>query len=109
MPIQGIVVLASLPIPVLAAVFWHARAYSLYRLLGVRAGDLGYLWFAFEIANPDWTRKYPGYVDLFSSLPEDLAAQVLPLRRDIRRAKITIIIYGMVLIVALIFGISFQR
>ena len=36
MSVEGIVVLASLPIPVLAALFMHARVYSLYRLLGER-------------------------------------------------------------------------
>jgi hypothetical protein len=108
MSVVEIVLLASLSIPALAAVFWHARAFSLYRLLGVRAGDLGYFWFAFEIANPDWTRKYPGHADLFSSLPEDLATQVLPFRRDIRRAKMVITIYGMVFIVALI-GLGVRR
>jgi hypothetical protein len=42
MSVEGILVLASLPIPVLAALLWHARVYSPYRLLGERVGNLGY-------------------------------------------------------------------
>jgi hypothetical protein len=34
--------------PVLAALFWHARVYPLYRLLGERVGDLSYYWFCFQ-------------------------------------------------------------
>jgi hypothetical protein len=34
--VKGIVALASLPIPVLAAAFWHIRVYSIYRVIGER-------------------------------------------------------------------------
>jgi hypothetical protein len=48
--IKGI---TSLPVPVLATAFWHARAYSLYRSLGKRVSNLSYPGFAFEIQSPD--------------------------------------------------------
>ena len=43
MSVEGIVALASLPVPVLAVLFWHVRIFSLYRLLGERVGNLGNL------------------------------------------------------------------
>src|SRR5258708_7768798 len=121
MSVEGIVVLASLPILVLAALFWHARVYSLYRLLGERwpeieqqllqglhqpqpvrrvsipkpAGDLSYYWFSFQFQSPWLARQLPGYVDLFSSLPQDLAAQVSTVRRDMKRAQLIVAWLGL--------------
>jgi hypothetical protein len=107
MSVEGIVALASLPITVLAALFWHVRVYSLYRLLGERVGNLSYYWFSFQLQTPQFARMLPGYVDLFSSLPEDLAAQVSIVRRDMKRAQMVIALW-MLLIVTLI-GLSFRR
>jgi hypothetical protein len=107
MSVEGILVLASLPIPVLAALFWHARVYSLYRLLGERVGKLSYYWFSFQFQTPQLARLYPGFVDLFSSLPEDLAAQVVVVRRDMKRAQM-IMAFWMLFIVTLL-GISFRH
>jgi len=107
MSVEGIVALASLPIPVLAVLFWNARVYSLYRLLGERVGNLSYYWFSFQFQTPHLARLFPGYVDLFSSLPEDLAAQVSIVRRDMKRAEM-IMACWMLLIVTLI-GLSFRR
>jgi len=107
MSVEGIVALASLPIPVLAALFWNARVYLLYRLLGERVGNLSYYWFSFQFQTPGLARQFPGFVDLFSSLPEDLAAQVSIVRHDMKRAEM-IMACWMLLIVTLI-GLSFRR
>ena len=107
MSVEGIVALASLPIPVLAALFWNARVYLLYRLLGERVGNFSYYWFSFQFQTPHLARLLPGYGDLFSSLPEDLAAQVSIVRRDMKRAEM-IMACWMLLIVTLI-GLSFRR
>jgi hypothetical protein len=107
MSVEGIVGLASLPIPMLAALFWHARVYSLYRLLGERIGNLSYYWFSFQFQTPHLARLLPGYVDLFSFLPEGLAVHVSIVRRDMKRATM-IVACWMLLIVALI-GLSFRR
>src|SRR5882762_11964879 len=107
MSVEGIVALASLPIPVLAALFWHARVYSLYRLLGERVGNVSYYWFSFQFQTPGLARQFPGFVDLFSSLPEDLAAKVFVVRHDTKRAEMAVALW-MLLIVTLI-GISFRH
>src|SRR5262245_30509248 len=101
MSVEGIFVLASLPIPLLAALFWHARVYSLYRLLGERIGNVSYYWFSFQFQTPGLARQFPGFVDLFRSLPEDLTGQVFVVRRDTRRAEM-ILVFWMLLIVTLI-------
>ena len=107
MSVEGIVLLASLPIPVLAALFWHARVYSLYRLLGERVGNLSYYWFSFELQTPQLAKLLPGYADRFGSLPEGLAAQVTIVRRGMRWAEL-IMACWMLLAVTLI-GLSFRR
>jgi hypothetical protein len=107
MSVEGIVALASLPIAVLAVLFWHARVYSLYRLLGERVGNLSYYWFSFQLANPYWASKFPGYVDIFGSLPNDLAKRVSIVRHEIKLAEL-ITVCWMLLIVTLI-GLSFRR
>ena len=127
MSVEGIVVLASLPIALLAAAFWHVRVYSLYRLLGERwpeieqqllqrrhqpqpvstpkpVGDLSYYWFSFQF-QCDWlARQLPGYVDLFSSLPQDLAAQVSIVRRDMRRAELIVACWGLLFVSMIALG-----
>ena len=107
MSIEGILVLASLPIPVVAVLFWHARVYSLYRLLGERVGNLNYYWFSFQFQTPQLARLFPGYVDIFSSLPEDLAVQVFVVRRDMKRAEMIIAIW--ILLIVTLIGISFRH
>jgi len=99
--------LASLPIPLLVALFWHVRVRSLYRLLGERVGNISYYWFSFQFQTPGFARQFPGFVDLFSSLPEDLAAQVSVVRRDTKRAEM-IMAFWTLLIVTLV-GISFRH
>jgi len=76
-------------------------------LLGERVVNLSYYWFCFQFQNPGIARHFPGFVDLFGSLPEDLAAQVFVVRRDMKRAEM-IIAFWMLLIVTLI-GISFRH
>jgi hypothetical protein len=105
MSVEGILVLASLPIPVLAALLWHARVYSPYRLLGERVGS--YYWFGFQFQTPGIARQFPGFVDLFSSLPEGLAAHVSVVRRDTKRAEIVMVLWT--LFVATLLGISFRH
>src|SRR5712691_6274801 len=107
MSVEGIFVLASLPVPVLAALFWHARVYSLYRLLGERVGNLSYYWFCFQFQTPGIARQFPGFVDLFSSLPEDLAAKVFVVRRDTKRAEIAVAFW--ILLFVTMLGISFRH
>jgi hypothetical protein len=107
MSVAGIVVLVSVLISALVAVFWHARAYSLYRSLGERVGNRSYLWFSFELQNPYMAGQFPGYVDIFQSLPDDLAAQVSIVRRDMKRAELIIVGCWILLVVTLI-GLSFQ-
>jgi hypothetical protein len=118
MSVEGIVVLASLPIPVLAALFWHARVYSLYRLLGERwpeieqqllqgphqpqpvrrvsipkpAGDLSYYWFSFQFQSP-WLRIW--------------AAQVSIVRRDLKRAQLIVACWGLLFVT--IIWLGFRR
>jgi hypothetical protein len=107
MSVEGIFVLASLPIPVLAALFWHARVYSLYRLLGERVGNISYYWFSFQFQVPGFARQLRGFVDLFSSLPEDLAAKVFVVRRDAKRAEIAMVLW--MLLVLTLLGLSLRR
>jgi hypothetical protein len=133
MSVEGIVVLASLPIPVLAALFSHARLYSLYRLLGERwpeieqqlsrgahqpqlvrrvsipkpAGDLSYYWFSFQFQSHWLARQLLGYVDLFSSLPQDLAAQVSIVRRDMKWAQLIVACWGLLFVTMI--GLGFRR
>lgn len=134
MSIQAVIALAWLLGGALAALFWHARVYSLYRLFGERwpeierqllqgrrqpqplrrvsiprpAGDLSYTWFAIQLANPWYASNFPGYVDLFSSLPEDLAARVSDVRREMKWAELFSVCWTL-LLVAILFGPWFRR
>jgi hypothetical protein len=72
------------------------------------AGDLSYYWFSFQFQSPWLAKQLPGYVDLFSSLPRDLAAQVSIARRDMKRAELIVACWGL-LIVTMIFWPSFLR
>ena len=105
--VEGIVLLGSLPIPVLAGLFWHWRVYSLYKLLGDRASEAGYYWFAFQVQNPNFSRQLSGHVDLLESLPQDLSAQVLAVRRQIRDATLAMAFW--MLLVFVLIALSFGR
>jgi hypothetical protein len=107
MSVEGIFVLASLLVPVLATFFWHVRAYSLYKLLGGRVGNVSYYWFCFQFQTPGIAREFPGFVDLFSSLPEDLAAKVFVVRRDTKRAEVAMLFW--ILLFVTLLGISFRH
>lgn len=107
MSVEGIVALASLPIPILAALFWHVRVYSLYKMLGERLGDLRYSWFAFQLANPYWASKFPGYVDISGFLPEDLAARVVVVRRKMKWAELIVVCW--MLVIMTLIGRSFRH
>ena len=105
MPVTGILILASLPIPVLAAVYVHARIYSLYRLFRGHLGEIGYYWFFIAFKSPSqFARQFIGGEDIFRSLPGDLAAQLAAARRDTRRADTIVGLW--LLIVVIVFGIT---
>ena len=109
MSIERVLLIWSLPIPVLIGLFWHWNAYSVYRLLGDRAGNTGYYWFSFQFQTPDLAKLLPGYVDYFDALPNDLAAQVLVARRRMRVTHV-LLVSSIILIVTLfcvsIYGLS---
>jgi hypothetical protein len=87
MSTKGMIFLVSLPIPILAAVFWHDRVYSLYRLLDDPAEKVGYYWFSFRLQNPWLSRQLPGHVEPLSSIPDD-PERVASVRRQIRIAHL---------------------
>jgi len=66
--VEGIVLLASLSIPVPAGIVLACRVYSFYRLFSKRVGSLSYYWLGFQLQTPQLAKLFPGYVDLFYSL-----------------------------------------
>jgi hypothetical protein len=105
MSIKGVVLLISLPVPILAGLFWHARAYSLYRSLADHVGSTSYYWFAFQLQNPRFARQLPGRVDL-DALPESLSVEVSAVRAQLRRANLALLCWT-ILVFALI-AMSFE-
>jgi hypothetical protein len=89
---KGIVFLVSLPIPILAGVFWHWNVFGLYRSLGDRVRNLSYYWFSFQFQNPWLASQLPGYTDPLRLLPNDLSPRVVAVRR---RAKVATYIAGL--------------
>src|SRR4051812_26730336 len=105
MPVGGIVILASLPIPVLAAVYVHVRIYSLYKLFREHLGGIGFYWFFVCFKSPSqFARQFTGGEDIFRSLPENLAAQLAAARRDTRRADRIVGLW--VLFAVIVFGVT---
>jgi hypothetical protein len=106
MLITEIILLASLSIPVLSVLFLYVRIYLVYRLLNDRIGNISYVWFSYEFQLPhQFARLYPGYVD-FSTLPEDLRAQVSAARRDLNRVRAVLACW---IIFVLVMLFSFRR
>jgi hypothetical protein len=107
MSVTGIVFLVTLPIPVLASLFWHWKVYSLYRLLGDRVRNTSYYWFSFQFQNPNLAQQLGGYVDIFASLPEGLSAQVTTVRRQARYAISIVACWGLFFVVLI--GLGYER
>jgi len=107
MSVTGIILLVSLPIPLLASLFWHWRVYSLYRLLGDRVCNISYYWFGFQFQTPHFARQLGGYVDIFEALPEDMSARVMTVRRQTRYAISIVACWGLLFVVLI--GLGFER
>jgi hypothetical protein len=106
MLIAEIILLASLSIPALSVLFLQVRIYFLYRLLRDRLGGISYFWFNYEFQLPlQFAKLYPGHVD-FSSLPDDLRAQVSAARRDMNRVRVIVACW---IIFVLVMLFSFRR
>jgi hypothetical protein len=88
MSLARLLLICSLPIPVFIGAFWHWNAYSVYRMLGDRVGDISYYWFSFVFQTPGLAKQLPGFVDYFDSLPHDLSKRVMLARRRMRLAHV---------------------
>jgi hypothetical protein len=106
MSVSAIAFLVTVPIPVLAGLFWQWKVYSLYRLLGDRVGNLSYYWFAFQFQNPHFARQLGGYVDIYASLPDDLSDRVITARRQTRYAVSFAAVWGLLFLVLI--GLGFK-
>ena len=106
MSTEGIVLLASLPIPLAGILFWHLKVRALRKLLGDRAGNTSYYWFSFQVQNPHLSRQLFGR-DPLGSLPDELLEQVAAVRRQIGYA--TLIMACWVLFVFVLIGLSLRH
>lgn len=107
MSLKGIIALATLPVPLMASLFWHWQVYALYRSLGDRVRSMGYYLFSFRFANPYLARQSLGYEDIVDSLPTDLAARFMIVRRQTRFAAR--IVAAWALLCFLLIGLSSGR
>jgi hypothetical protein len=98
MSAAGVVFLASLPIPIVASLYWHWKVMGLYRSLGDRVKEISYYWFSFQFQNPSFASQLPGYVDVLKGLPEDQAAKVVLIRRQARYATATAACWGLLFV-----------
>lgn len=84
----------SIPlIVVLAGSFCMWKAFGVYKILGDRVKNVGFLWFYFLLQSPYTARQMPGYVDHFDSLPEHLKARVRFARHQIRYGTASIFLW----------------
>jgi hypothetical protein len=90
MSFAGIALLCSLPIPILAVLYWHWRVYALYEQLGDSVKNISYYWFSFQFQSPRFAKQLPGYAGFLDALTDDLLARVMTVRRQMRRATVTI-------------------
>jgi hypothetical protein len=104
MPVAGIVLVCSLPIPILAGLYWHWRVYSLYKRLGDRVKNISYYWFCFQFQNPSFAKQLPGYSGFLDHLPDDLSTHVVTVRRQIRCATAALAIW--MILAVILFGVS---
>ena len=102
MSATGILFLCSLPIPVLAGVYWHWKVYGLYRRLGDQVRDVGYYWFSTQIQTPGLATQFYRCKDFASFLPEASLAEIAVVRREARLATITTALWIMIAVVLFI-------
>jgi hypothetical protein len=77
------------------------RLYRLYKLLGQRVGNLGFLSFSWQYGNRQFASQLPSYVDWYDSLPEDLAAQASIVHREYTRVNVVIVCWFMFILILL--------
>ncbi|MGE0285523.1 MAG: hypothetical protein AB7I42_04970 [Bradyrhizobium sp.] len=106
MSLPKLLLVCALSIPVFIALFWHWNAYSAYRMLSDRIGNESYYWFAFHFQTPNLAKLFPGYVDHFGSLPDDLAARVAIARRRMRLMHVALAISIILIVVLFLVSIS---
>lgn len=87
-----------LPLVTIAAVWLYVpygywKIYRVYKLLGDRTGNLGFLWFSFQFQHPTFSRGMKSYVDYYGTLPNDLKAQVDATRSQLRRHVLTMLLW----------------
>jgi hypothetical protein len=103
-PLAGIVLLCSLPIPIALGLYWHWKVYGLYRRLGIRAREIGYYWFSFELQNPNMARQLSGDESFASRLPAESMEQVALVRRQAR--YITAAMFLWIIMAIILFVVS---
>jgi hypothetical protein len=99
MPVAAILLLCSLPIPVLAAVYWHWKVHGLYKRLGDQVRDVGYYWFSTQFQTPGLATQFYRCKDFASFLPEASLAEIAVARREARLAIIAITLWMMIAVV----------
>jgi len=104
---QGVVLLVSMPIPITAGFYWHWKALGFYRSLGDRVKGMSYYWFSFQFQNPGFAKQLPGYVDVLKGLPEDQAARIITIRRQMRYATMTVACWSLLFFLSIV--LSFRR
>ena len=99
MSFSGIALLCSLPIPILAALYWHWRVYAVYKLVRDRNRNISYYWFSFQFQNQSFAKQLPGYVDFFHSQPDGLLACVATVRRQTRWVTVVMVLWMVLAII----------
>jgi len=96
MPVSVILFFCSLPIPVLAGIYWHWKVYGLYKRLGGRVKDVGYCWFSAQFQTPRLATQFYRRKDFASFLPEASLAEIAVVRREARLANIVVALWIMI-------------
>jgi hypothetical protein len=82
-----------MPVGALIGLLCMRIAHKIYVLLGDRVRGVGFLWFYFQFQGPFVAKNYPGYVDHFQNLPENLERRVVIARRQINYGIIATILW----------------
>lgn len=85
--------ISILPVGGLVGLFCMRKAHTVYTLLGDGVKNISFYWFYFQLQGPYVARQYPGYVDHFQSLPDDLKARVIIARRQIGYGMASIVLW----------------
>ena len=93
MPLAGTLLLCSLPIPILAGTYWHWKVYRLYLRLGEQVRNVGYYWFSTQFQTPGVAIQFYRCEDFARFLPEESLMEIAIVRREARRAIITILLW----------------